>query len=252
MRLLPPANIPSHAVVVSIAVQNSTKSATQAVEKAEQLLIRVCDELNLPVTWGMADPSSESAEAIRACSVSHEVGLLIDPVVQSRREMLRRLDSATPDGAGVSTVVSRAAVGGEIAELLARRGVSIVACERRGESRGRTPAPVTTVRFGLWEIEAAASISNAAAGAERRLRRRIDRTAAAGGLLHLAVDAEAVGPSVAAAAASERLLGHISERRERGALRVLTAAQLAEQFRRRPSDPAKSILRISADRRDAA
>lgn len=252
MRLLPPANIPSHAAVVSFAMQNSLQSATRGVEKAEQLLLGLCEQLNFPVTWGVVDPASASAEAIRTNNALHEIGVLIDPDIESRREMLRRLDAVTPDGTGVSTVLCHAPVREELAELLARHGVSIVACDRHGESHVRSPSPVTTIRFGLWEVTASASISKATAGAERRIRRHIDHAAAAGGLLHLAVDAEAIGQSVAAAAALERLLGHISQRHERGTLRVLTAAQLAAQFRRRPRTPAKSILRISTSLRDAA
>jgi hypothetical protein len=252
MRLLPPANIPSHTVFVSIALQNSTKSATPASEKAEQLLLRLCSQLNVPATWGLADPASESAEAIRSSGVSHEIALLIEPNVESRRELLGRLDTTSRDGAGISTVFFHAPVNGEMAELLARHGVSIIACDRPAGSHGRNSAPVTTVRFGLWEVAAAASISNAAAGVERRLRRKIDDTAAVGGLFHLAIDATAVGRSVAAARMTERLLGHIAERRDRGALRVQIATQIAAQFRRRPSAPAKSILRISASQRAAA
>ena len=100
------------------------------------------------------------------------------------------------------------------------------------------------MRWGLWRMPAPLGLTH---GNARSVRRAIDRTVAAGGMLHLHVDLVALGAARRRGGEVETVLRHLGHAQETSRLRLSTMREVvAGMSRPRAIAPARSILRKAA------
>ncbi|NIP87016.1 MAG: hypothetical protein GTO03_16200 [Planctomycetales bacterium] len=260
MRLLPPSNVPPRVTCFSICLPSHPANQAGARERVIERYLELFDEFEIPVTWGLVDPTNRDRVAqLRSRPLAHEIALYHQADPQGARTgrqaaavpWPRQVSAAKGAGCEVVTLVCRGPSDQDRGESLTdwcgglvRAGIRMVVRDRITSTNRYANHPIKTLRYGLWEME-----SSLVMGDERMragglgLRRRVDRAMSAGGLCHVALG-EAVTADRQVLRPLERLFRHVARRRQERQLEVQTISQVALQLpRRRSGRPAQSILR---------
>lgn len=223
-------------------------------------LIETADGYRLPMTWAVSDPAHSAATRwILRCTTEQELAILGDPSwlgpaagrTRFARELARRVSQARDAGIASTTLVPRVASVERHIDLVVKSRITAVAGVPNAAESGRRATTPRAIHYGVWELPVSSQLP-----AKRRWLfpgewhawRQIRRAAKDAATFHLSLDAthlmEAGSQTVAAAC---KLLGRVSELRDRGVIRVETLCAAAERLADVPAvAPQRSILRRAA------
>ncbi len=246
------------------AILSISVDVNSAPLSAGRMVVEALAELGCPATWVSADPaSSPTIAAARQLNLQHEAALLAPAewftAAEGRNQfvpqLLRQKLLAQQQGLTISTIASSVAAPRSALDLLAKHGISAIRMNDNSMTAtahrpGATPG-LRNLRFGLWQLQIDNRLpsdgwSNMFAG--RRIRRAIDRATVVGGVLHLAIDLDALSRdrSLRRLTQLHRTLTHANQRRDEGTLIVTTiAGTIARQSAPRAGRGAQSILRAA-------
>ncbi len=156
-------------VVVSIDV-NFNRHATDTTGIRElssvcQRIVRVLDKHNTPATWAVTDPSCTAISAVMMSSrTAHELALLGDGSwigpdagrTGFARHLLGHLEEASSIGLQISTLAVEGADLRQNLDLLAKYHISMVRPDAAGRRRSIQGTIPRKLRYGLWQLPAAA------------------------------------------------------------------------------------------------
>lgn len=251
-------------VCVSIDLGRAGGTSAGARGATEKLVGRLLDrleELALPATWVLADPTGSPAAAlIMDRSDRHELSMLVDgwqffdaqrPRFEFMRWVIRPLQTAAKIGRRITTLSSPQPWHPGHIDLLTKYGVTMI-CSPALLGSPIQPADLQAVCYGLGHVEISATISGGGWMASRSESaaavRAVQEAAVPGGFCHLRLDLPSIAASDASAALNtiDRALGLIERLSDARHVEVSSIRDLPRRLqRRRIQLPARSILRAA-------
>jgi hypothetical protein len=243
--------------ILSISIDASTSpgktdTRTSAVHSIVMELIDRCDVHRIPVTLALANPvGSEMARRVSSGASSHEIALLVEGDVVSRKasrtEILRRiirpLQAAASTGIAVTSLASTGLWHLQHIDLLVRHGVTIL----RGP---KTNTGLQSPCYGLWLVPTAASFGGGGVLQGfvhvSRARRALRQVETGRGIVHVRIDAAGIAARGGRDIGSvEKLLKSAAARRDQSRLVITTLRATAARLLPKRPAAAHSILRAA-------
>ncbi|HZL88942.1 MAG TPA: hypothetical protein VFB96_11255 [Pirellulaceae bacterium] len=245
-------------IELELAIDRPSADRQQRLDHLTGELLDLLQQHRLPATWAVADPARSAASpSLLAGDVRHEIAVLGERSwigrgagrMRIERELSRRFGAARQAGMQVSTLVLRNVSQPVDLDLLLAydiAAVSFPACHHAptGPSAG-------THRFGVWHAPLAWRLPLAPCWwqpAAWKVARRLREVAGNRGLLHVAIDGDALVECEDDGLAQARtIVGQVARMRDEGRILVRTLQDLAfENLALRSAQPAKSLLAPAA------
>jgi hypothetical protein len=243
---------------LELDLEHTEPGLTRRLDNVRSQLLEQTAKWNVPVTWAVADPMlSAATEPILRAGGDHEIAVLgerawLGPGCgrdRLARELGRRFSAPRKTGMAVQTLLIRNVEQVNDVDLLIEHGVRAISTP----PADAPPAPQRSlpIRFGIWQPPTAWRLAAEApwwSPTAWQVRRRVQRAARLGGLVHLRIDALGlVDAPRGAAPLVQWLFAFLGRTRDTGRIQLATIAALATAaLSQRAGSPSRSVLRPAA------